>query len=136
MAKLTVDFKQLEEMSRHLEHAGGDLKKVTETALEETFNLVTPQLKSTIKPHQLTGATEGSLRTTAQVRWEGMTAYVPVGFDISHGGLASIFLMYGTPKMSPDKKLYNAIYGSATRKKVRDAQKKVFSDAIVKLYQG
>lgn len=57
-----------------------------------------------------------------------------VGFDITAGGtyngLPSIFLMYGTqlygqPHIKPDRNLYNAVYGAATKKKYRACRKKL-----------
>ena len=57
------------------------------------------------------------------------------GFKISDGGLASIFLMYGTkihgqPHVSPDKKLYNAIFGATTKKKIQEIQAQAFFKMI------
>ena len=61
-----------------------------------------------------------------RVEWSGTKAFVDVGFDIQNGGLASIFLMYGTPRMKKDTKLYNDIYGKKTRDEIRALQEEIF----------
>lgn len=136
MAKMKIDFKGFKEYAERLDKLGGDLKKTTEKALNESFEIITPQAKTEIKPHHLSGDTEKSLRTTPVIEWNGDRAYLPVGFDIKSGGLASIFLMYGTPRMTPDKGLYDAFFGNATRKKLRQTQEKIFYDAIEKQLTG
>ena len=86
---------------------------------------------------------------TENVSWEGTKAIIPVGFKISQGGLASVFLMYGTPRHAPanqygsangthpgmpaDKKLYNAIYGNAVHRKIAEKQKEIFEKEIKKV---
>ena len=136
MAKMKIDFKGFKEYAERLDKLGGDLKKTTEKALNESFDIITPQAKTEIKPHHLSGDTEKSLRTTPVIEWNGDRASVPVGFDIKSGGLASIFLMYGTPRMTPDKGLYDAFFGTGTKKKLRQTQEKIFYDAIEKQLTG
>ena len=87
-------------------------------------------MQSTIAPHRRTGDTEESLKRNADVTWIGTAAEVEVGFDIDNGGLPSVFLMYGTPKMKPDRKLYNAIYGAKTKKEIAELQEKEFRKCI------
>lgn len=128
--KLTIDFKGFEEYAERLDKLGGDLKSATDEALQKSKEFVDNGLREQMQKHHRTGDTEKSLMLDAKVEWSGSTASVDVGFDIAHGGLASIFLMYGTPKMQPDKKLYNAIYGSATKRKVREIQEEIFAKAI------
>lgn len=131
--KLTINFSGFKEMAEELDRIGGDLKKTTEKAINESAEYITPQLQAAIHPHYFTGQTEGSLVNNSPVEWEGSKASRQVGFDIGHGGIASIFLMYGTPRMAPDKKLYNALYGSATRKKISQIQEKIFLDELQRL---
>ncbi|MFR3520381.1 MAG: hypothetical protein ACLTT4_18380, partial [Coprobacillus cateniformis] len=66
--------------------------------------------------------TVGTLIRENGVTWEGFVATVDVGFRIREGGLPSIFLMYGTPKMKKDTKLYNAIRGAKTKKYIYELQ--------------
>ncbi len=128
--KLTVDFKGFEEYAEKLDRLGGDLRAATEEALKESKELVDEQLHGAMSKHHRTGKTESTIMDSAQVEWSGSVASVDVGFDIAHGGLASVFLMYGTPKQQPDKKLYDAVYGRSTKNKVKKVQEEIFAKAI------
>lgn len=143
--KLTVDFKGFKEMFEKLDRLNADTRKITEEALKKSFETVTPGIQAAIKPHKLTGETEGSLTKNANVKWEGQVGSVEVGFDIKNGGLPSIFLMYGTPRHAvgnqygrsgsmrgtpQDMTLYNSIYGTSTKNKVRKVQKEIFDKAL------
>lgn len=147
--RLTIDFKGFEEYYEKFDKLNMNTRKITEEALKKSFEVVTPGIQSAISRHRETGETEGSLVKTAKVEWQGTTANVKVGFDISNGGLPSIFLMYGTPKhmganqygktsavsgVAVDSNLYNSIYGSATRNKVRKAQQQVFDEALHEVF--
>ncbi len=131
--KLTISFDGFEEIMEKLDRTTADTKEITERALQKSYDTVTPVIKSAIEPHHLTGQTEQSLAENERVEWEGTKAHIKVGFNISNGGLASIFLMYGTPRMQPDKKLYNSIYGSATKKKVKKIQEEIFKEELRKV---
>lgn len=131
--KMSFEFDGFIQLSEKLMKLGGDLERTTEKALKKSFEAVTPGIESAITPHKLTGTTQSTLRKDGTVKWNGSVAEVPVGFDISGGGLPSIFLMYGTPHMKPDRKLYNSIYGAKTRKRVRELQAQIFSDELGKV---
>ena len=146
--KLSLSGDVFQEYADKLEKLGGNLRGAVERALEESAEYVNDNLERDIKPHRRTGKTEKSLRKDWKVEWQGMTASIPVGFDVTKGGLPSIFLMYGTPKHGPvgkrpgaaghpgikqDKKLFNDVYGSATQKKIQEIQEKVFTEEIEKL---
>lgn len=128
--KFTLSFEGLEEYIQKLESLGEDIKPVVNDCLEATHVLVTKQAHESMVIHQRSGRTKRSIKDNVEVNWEGHIASVGVGFDIGNGGLASVFLMYGTPRMKKDTKVYNAIYGAATRKKVAELQKEIFSKAI------
>lgn len=134
--KLSIDFKGFAEYAERLEKLGGDLKEAADKALKESKDLVDEQLHEQMKKHHRTGRTEKSIRDDAEVEWSGNVGSVDVGFDIAHGGLPSIFLMYGTPRMSKDQKLYNAVYGTATKRKVKELQEKIFAEAIQRRMGG
>lgn len=104
-----------------LSHFG--VVKATKECLEETHKLVTPQIKTAVAPHHRTGRTAGSIVEGAKVETLGHNIYgIDVGFDIHNGGLPSVWLMYGTPRQKPDKKLYQSIYGRGTAGKVAHLQ--------------
>ena len=109
------------------------LKNVADKSLKKTHNYLTPQIETTFKKHNRTGRTLESLRKDDSTEWSGDIGSVDVGFDIKNGGLASIFLMYGTPRMKPDKELYNLFYGSKIKKEVFKIQEDIFNDELQKL---
>lgn len=131
--KFGIEFEGFDELFSKLDELNGDLKKVTEQALIETHKAITPNLHRDMIKHRRTGRTEESIIDTAKVEWQGMTAGIDVGFDISNGGLASIFLMYGTPRMAKDTKLFNDIYGSRIKKEVGEIQREIILGAIENL---
>lgn len=131
--KMRLEFTGFEEYAERLDKLGGDLKKTTEKALIETHKLLTPKVEEAFRKHDVKYShdTMKSLKKDARVEWDGSVAAIGVGFKISEGGFTSIFIMYGTPRMQPDKKVYNSIYGN--KKKVRELQEKIFAEEIAKL---
>lgn len=69
-----------------------------------------------------TGDTLESIDKTMTAAWSGNIATMPLGFDMSKSGLASIMLMYGTPKMAPAPGLHEALYGTASMRRARKEQ--------------
>lgn len=139
MAKIGLQLKGFEDLMEDLNKLGGDLNAVTTEALEKSHAMVTPEIIKAMGKHNRSHATEKSIDRSGKVYWKGDVAEVGIGFDISNGGLPSVFLMYGTPKHAPnhpgtsaDKKLYGAIYGSTMRKKLSDLQEEIILGAINK----
>lgn len=136
--KFFIDGDVFEQYSRQLAKLGSMeyLKETTEQALVESKEYVTENLHKEMKKHRRSGRTEESISNDSKVNWEGTLASIKVGFKISEGGLASVFLMYGTPRVQPpDKKLYNAVYGTATSRKVAEIQEEVFDNALRKIME-
>lgn len=131
--KTRIEFDGFEEVIAKLNQLEGDVRGVTEKALRETHKVITHKADEAIGPHKETGATAKSLKRNAEIKWVGSEASVEVGFDISHGGLPSIFLMYGTPRMKKDQNLYNAFFGNKTKKEVMELQEQLFYDEIRRL---
>lgn len=140
MPSMKVEITGFSEILKKLTDLEGNVRKVTEKALEESYEIVTKKAEAAMAPSYLpakgkysTGQTLGALKRDQAVMWQGDTAYIRVGFDLREGGLVSLFLMYGTPRMAPDKALYNAFYSAKTKKEVTEAQENVFFDAIRRL---
>lgn len=137
--KLEFDFPMLKKLQKQLEEIGGNaLDKAVDKAITDSHAFVTKQLEDAIAPHQKTDRTERSLDKKADIIKTGTSYSADVGFHITEGGLPSIFLMYGTkvhgqPHIAPDKKLYNAIYGTATKEKVKEIQAQAFFETIEKV---
>lgn len=122
---------KLEELDR-LSHHG--ILEGTKEALEETYDVVTPKIRNAMKKHHLTGDTERSI-VPKQLEVSGTVVSIPIGFDIDNGGLPSIWLMYGTPTIQPDKELYQAIFGHSTSSEVAHVQYQAIKRTIEK-YMG
>lgn len=147
-----IEFKGFEEMFSKFDGLGGDIRNAAEKCLEFIPSDINPNLEADIAKHKKwrkSGNTAQSIKKDAGVTWEGYVASIPVGFDIAHGGLASIFLMYGTARHAPanqygkypdkvvegvqkDEKLYNDIYGTSTKSKINKKQADIMSEAIRK----
>lgn len=131
--KTMIEFEGFEEVVARLTKLGANTKSITEKALKETHKVITAKAKEAIQPHKLTGLTERSLKTSSNIEWAGTLASVETGFSIRQGGLASIFLMYGTPRMKKDQKMYNAFFSKKTQDEVRKIQEDIFYDEIRRL---
>lgn len=134
--RLRLETSGFEELLAALNQAGADSRKAAEKALIEGKKAVTPGIEQAIARHHLTGRTEASLDRKDEVRWEGTVAAIDVGFHIRQGGLPSIFLMYGTPRIAPDKRLYNSIYGAAAQNKFKEAAEEALHELIKKNVGG
>lgn len=131
--KTRIEFDGFEEVIARLSKLEGDIKGTTEKALKETHSIITEKVDIAIRKHKRSGRTERSLVRNTKIEWAGSIASVETGFDISNGGLPSIFLMYGTPRMKKDQALYNAFFGKKTKEEIMTAQEKIFYDEIRRL---
>ena len=134
--RISIDFDGFNVLKKQLDEIGGNAtQRAVESALKASQQVIAEQVENAIEPHTLTGKTKKSIVSNSPVEWTGDTASVGVGFDISGGGLPSIFLMYGTtvhgqPHITPDMNLFNAIYGNATKKRVTEIQENAFFKVI------
>ncbi|MDD3137538.1 MAG: hypothetical protein PHX08_01015 [Lachnospiraceae bacterium] len=133
--KLSIEFDGFKKMMERIDKMGGSIEKVTEEALTATHKHITPKAEAAIEKHHRTGKTEETLKKDSKVEWSGTTASIEVGFNISKGGMPSVFLMYGTkvkgsPRTPKDTNLYNSIYGTATRKEVAKIQEEIIGKAL------
>ena len=126
---MQLQFKGFDELISQYEAMNGDVKRAVEASLKESKDYITKQASSAIRQHRRTGRTESSLDKSMNVLWSGSEASIDVGFHIHDGGLPSVFLMYGTPRMAKDQKLYDAFYGAKTKREV----KRIQEEAILKV---
>lgn len=130
--RMELQFKGWEDVIDNLRDMEKDVNKAVENALNKSKEYVTQNAISAISPHHRSGKTEGSIDEDYRVSWKGGIAETEVGFHIRQGGLPSIFLMYGTPRMNKDQKLYDAFYGRKTEKEVGEIQK----NELLKVLEG
>ena len=139
--KISIDFPGYELLKKQLDELGSDAtKRAIESALKASQQVVAEQVNAAMAPHTRTGRTKRSIVINSPVEWTADTASISVGFDISGGGLPSIFLMYGTkvygqPHIEPDRNLYNAVYGAQTRKQIIKNQEQAFEKVLGRLTQ-
>lgn len=133
-SKFAFNFKEFASLAERIENAGGDLQKAADSALRATHGMITPRLKQNIARHEQTGETKSSLGTAARVVWENpLKAHVDIGFALDNGGLPSIFLMWGTPKMRPDAALHDAAFGPKIKSEVAKVQRKALETVLKRL---
>lgn len=141
--KIGLQFSGFQEMIEKLDKLEGDIFQTTEQALRESKTYVTNQLlavtvKGNFPAHgkYSTGKVRESIDRADTVIWQGSTASIDVGYEFEKSGPVSIFLMYGTPRMPKVQSMFDAIYGSQTKKKIKEIQKEVFAKAIKEKMEG
>ena len=133
MAKMKIIFDGFEDLAAAIDRSGGDLHAAVNEALVETQKLIQSNVTSAAAPYAgkgrkgyATGEMYGTIIGDGAVSWAGSVATVDTGFRIrQHGGWHSIFVMYGTPRMSKDTAVYNAIKGSATKAQIAKLQEEI-----------
>lgn len=142
MAKMSIVFDGFADLAQAIDKAGGDLKEAVDEALTKTQDLVQENVRtaSTVYTGKglkgyATGAMVRSIMASESPEWHGSVAEVGSGFTTNGGAtmagfLHSIFVMYGTPKMTKDQKLYNAIKGTRTRKQIAEIQQEVMQEYL------
>lgn len=130
-----IDFEDFNYYAKKIESLSDKetLRQVADKALKKTHNYLTPKIDDAFSKHNRTGRTSKSLRQEDGTEWTSDVGSIDVGYDIKNGGLASIFLMYGTPRIKPDKKLYNLFYGKKIKREVFKIQEEVFNEELEKL---
>lgn len=132
----------LDEYMSKLDELGGSqaMKRGVDEALKDSKKYVNPLIEQAMTKlpaagRYATGRTKESIDDSMVVDWEGMTASIKVGFDFKKSGMTSIFLMYGTPRMSPVSGLKNAIYGAKTQKEIGAIQAEALSRVIKEIME-
>ena len=141
--KIGLQVKGFEEYMARLDKLGGSdaMRRGVESALKASKDYVNPLIESAMNNlpadgKYSTGDTKASIDRGMSVDWEGMTASIKVGFDFKKSGLKSIYLMYGTPKMSPVKGLKDAIYGNKSQKQIGKIQAETLDKVITRIMEG
>lgn len=136
MAKFKIIGDPIADMLEDMDRIGIDIKPAVNEMLERTQDLIQQNLKENAKVYDAKGgglkgyATGNMYRTIIDdhnVTWEtGTVASVNAGFNLkSGGGIHSIFVMYGTPRMSKDLKVYNAVRGGNIKRRIKILQKSI-----------
>lgn len=136
-SKFAFRFDEMFDLAARIEKAGGSIQQAADKALHDTHDYITPQLTTGIARHVQTGETRDSLVQTAKVEWlTPLKAQVNIGFNLEDGGVPSIFLMWGTPKMAPDISLRKAAFGPAVKREVARIQREALKAFLQTLTKG
>lgn len=136
---MSLEGKGFEELAYAVDAVEGRLKQAVETAMTAAQREIQADVDAASAKYvpggtkYSTGAMRASIKKPDGVKWDGTAARIGVGFNIpgrKGGGLHSIFIMYGTPRMSANRKLYAAIRGAATARRVRQAIADAMGEAL------
>lgn len=133
MAKMSIIFDGFQQLAADIDRMGGDLHAAVDEALTATQQLIQDNLETAAAPYASKGRKgygKGDMYKTIlndrRITWINEVAEVDVGFELyEKGGWHSIFLMYGTPRITKDQAIYNAIKGAKTRQAIEKLQQEV-----------
>jgi hypothetical protein len=139
---LKLDLKGFDELIYKLDKLGGDVKKITEDALDRAGETIGRDTVDAVQKSNLPaggkyskGDTEGSIVKNPKTEWEGMIASIGVGFDYSKPG-AGGFLITGTPRMAPDNALKKIYKQKRYMSEIQKDMREIFNDEIVRRMEG
>lgn len=114
------------EIVKKLEKMNADVEKAVVDAVKESSKPVENELLAYIREHKYSGLTEESY--VAEFRSEKGKSYVRIGFSVRDGGIAAIFLNYGTPRMAPSYFIQHALdkYEGQINSSVQRALKELY----------
>lgn len=132
MALMKLDTSGFTEILKKIDELEGDINQIVEKTLKKAGDKINRDTEDAMAMQNLPasgrysgGQTKSAVITDAQVRWDGNTAYVPIGFDFSKPG-AGGYLISGTPRMAPDPVL-NKMYRQ--KKYMAEIQKEMQEEA-------
>lgn len=122
-------------IGRATDEAG--LKQAVEAGLKATKDYVNKNADAAMSKGNMpargkywTGRTKKSLDKNYDVDWAGYTGTINIGYNLEESGLTSIYLMHGTPRMSPVPGLNDAFYGKKTKSEIKKIQKEALEKWI------
>lgn len=150
-AKYGIDFEQFDTIIQNFEELQDEktMTELREKGLQKGFNHIQSSLAAAWH-HSDSGITYSYKINSDKPLSRKDKSSIGIGFifdndkypaqldgkwnpDI-HGGLAVQFLIYGTPRLAADKKLYNSMFSSAVRKEAdRQAEEAIHDEIIKKL---
>lgn len=120
MAKMSLEFDGFRDLIYQISKVESELKPAVDEALTEVQKAIQSDTRKAAAKYTKggtkysTGKMLAAIKPTDGPKWAGDVASVGVGFEIHKpggGGMHSIWIMYGTPRIAKDKNLYNAIRG-------------------------
>ena len=137
---LKLDTSGFERLLMDIDELGGNVRKVTESALKQAgVQIMNETILAVAKPNlpakgrYSLGDTSASIIHWPKVEWDGNTAWIPVGFDFSKPG-AGGYLIEGTPRMSPDIPLRKLYKGKKFMAEIQKMMQNIVWDELQKLW--
>ena len=131
MARMQIIFDGFKDLAYRIDKAGGNVEEAVDDALLQTQDWIQNSLTMAAVPYNAkgrkgyaTGEMFRSIIKDRKIYWKGTVAEVRVGFELETG-FHSIFIMYGTPRIAKDQKIYDAIRGTKTQKEIAQLQEEV-----------
>lgn len=133
---MQLDTSGFEELIAKIDALEGNVKAAVEDALGQSAETIREDTMDALSPAYLPahgeyshGQTKGAVVSDMSVHWEGLTAYVPVGFDFGRPG-AGGYLISGTPRMRPDPELNKMYRQKSYMKQIQQDMWDVFMDYL------
>lgn len=137
MAKMSILFDGFADLAAAIDRVNGDLQKAVDEALTDTVDVVRDNLIPATAVYTrggrkgyASGNMVEAIKQDADIKWTGTVAEAGTGFTTNGGStlagfMHSIFVMYGTPRMAKDPKVYSAIKGTRTKTEIAKKQEEV-----------
>lgn len=140
---LRLDLSGFEEMIIKLDSVNGNVKgAVTDALLQAAETVHDDTIEALDKAYlpaqgKYAHTPVATLETVVQpkVEWSGTLATAPVGFDYGKKG-AGGFLISGTPRMQPDRKLEQIYTRKKYMRQLQEDMQEVVSDYIMDKMEG
>lgn len=138
---ISIDMYAFADYADKLDKLGADLKKTLGKAMKKGAAKVEKDVLEALDDGNLPAGgkyqrnpskTKASVIKDAEVKWSGNYGEIGVGFDKSEPG-AGGWLITGTPKMQPDKKLAQIFQSKKYAKTINDEIKEELEDQLKKL---
>lgn len=135
MAKMELLFDGFEELADQISKSEQALRPAVDEALRKTQTIIQEELRTATaiyatkgggRKGYATGNMFKSILKNESVTWQGTVAMISAGFALNKHR-ESIFVMYGTPRMTPDTNVYNAIFGARVESKIQKAQEDIMA---------
>jgi hypothetical protein len=138
---LRLDTSGLEELIVKLDALEGNVKAAVTDALTQAAETVRDDTVDALADEYMprhgvysTGQTETTV-VQPEIEWSGTVATVPVGFDYGLKG-AGGFLISGTPRMQPNRKLEQIYTRKKYMKQLQSDMQDVVTDYIIDKMEG
>lgn len=139
MARMSITFDGFKDLAYQIDKCSDNLETAVEDALLQTQAWIQNNLRVQAAPYAgkgVKGYATGHMYQTiiedGKVDKTGTVYEVRVGFDLgADDGFHSIFVMYGTPRMAKDQKIYDAIRGTKVKKEIAELQEQVMRKYLV-----